>query len=83
MDLIREDGVLHVLKKPRPIAVSSFSAVINKVKRQREKERKRLVLNIEEKPIKLIKLLFPENGTTKTEWKNFQIRTNRKTFNQS
>lgn len=68
MELMRKDGVLHVLTEDPPSAETNSQAVINRWKKQDEKARPHIVLNLGEEPAILVTSILLEGATTKQVW---------------
>ena len=65
MELMRKDGVLHVLTQEPPDADNATQAQINRFQRDDQKARPHIVLNLAEEPATLITSLLMSDGTTK------------------
>ena len=69
MEWMRKDGILHILTEDAPDPNDSTSAVLEKYKREDQKDRPHIVLNIWEEPATLITSLLLSSATTKDVWK--------------
>ena len=68
MDMMRKDGVLHLLNAEPPRAGMSSIESTSRFKRDDEKERRHIVLNIGEEPSNLVTSLLMNEATTKQVW---------------
>lgn len=68
MELMRKDGVLHVLSEDPPNPETSTNTVVSRWKRDDERARPHIVLNLGEEPATLVTSLVISGGTSRQVW---------------
>ena len=68
MELMRKDGVLYVLTQDPPEQETSTQAAVSRFRKDDEKARPHIVLNIGEEPATIITSLLLAGATTKAVW---------------
>ena len=68
-ELMRNDGVLHVLTEDPPNLETASSASVTKFRKEDAKARPHIVLNLGEEPTTLVTAILLADATTKEVWK--------------